>query len=198
MNGPDRSGIAEEAARIMCEEALTDYHGAKLKALQRLGLPPRTPLPDNARVEAAVIAYLRLFGGEPYRRRLQRMRALAPRLMRRLARFEPRLTGAVVSGALTAAHRLQLHAFADQAEMLDVFLMEAGIDFEDGERRYRYANGREVSVPLSRLELDGVGIDIAVFSPDERNRPPLSPHDGRPYRRLALDEAERLAEAGDD
>lgn len=198
MNGPDRRGIAEEAARIVCEEALTDYHGAKLKALQRLGLPPRTPLPDNASVEAAVIDYLRLFGGEPYRQHLRRMRRLAPRLMRRLACFEPRLTGGAVSGAVTAAHRLQLHAFAEQPEMLDVFLMEAGIAFEDGERRYRYAGGREVAIPLSRLELDGIGVDIAVFSLDDRNRPPLSPNDGRPYRRLDLAEAERLAEAGDD
>ncbi|WP_028081140.1 hypothetical protein [Solimonas soli] len=190
---PDRSGIAEEAARIICEEALTDYRGAKLKALERLGLPPRTPLPDNARVEAAVIDYLRLFGGAAYETRLRRMRALAPRLMRRLESFEPRLTGGAVSGAVTAAHRLQLHVFADQAEALDVFLLELGIDFDEGERRYRYSDGREIAIPLARFELEGVGVDIAVFPHDELHRPPLSPNDGAPYRRLGLDEAERLA-----
>ncbi|MFT4045106.1 MAG: hypothetical protein QM661_00245 [Solimonas sp.] len=193
MNGPDRSGIAEEAARIICEEALTDYRGAKQKALERLGLPPRTPLPDNARIEAAVIDYLRLFGGKSYEARLRRMRKLAPRLMRRLKTFEPRLTGSAVSGAVTAAHRLQLHVFADQAESLDVFLMELGIDYDEGERRYRYPDGRDVAIPLARFEFDGVGIDIAVFPHGELKRPPLSPNDGLPYKRLDLTEAERLA-----
>ncbi|MGH8447120.1 MAG: hypothetical protein ACREVL_17770 [Solimonas sp.] len=195
----DRSGIVEEAARLICEESLTDYRGAKLKALERLGLPPRTALPDNASIEAAVIDYLRLFGGEAYRTRLKRMRQLAPRLMRRLKDFEPRLTGGAVSGALTAAHRLQLHAFADQAESLDVFLVELNIAYDEGERRYRYPDGRELPIPLTRFELDGIGVDVAVFPYDELDRrPPLSPNDGQPYRRLDLAEAERLAEAAID
>lgn len=194
MNIPDRRGIAEEAARIICEEALTDYHGAKLKAVTRLGLPPRTPLPDNARVHAAVVDYLRLFGGSAYQTRLQRMRRLAPQLMRRLRELEPRLTGGAVSGAVTAAHRLQLHVFADQPEALDIALFELGIEFDQGERRYRYSNGREVGIPLARFELDGIGIDIAVFPYDELHRPPLSPNDGLPYRRLDLAEAQRLAQ----
>jgi hypothetical protein len=188
----DRSGIAEEAARLVCEEALTDYHGAKLKALARLGLPPRTPLPDNARVEAAVIDYLHFFGGDAYRDRLHRMRTLAPVLMRRLAAFEPRLVGGAVSGAVTAAHRLQLHAFADQAELLDVFLLELGLPFEDGERRYRYSNGKEQPIPLARFEFDGIGVDVAVFPLDELHRPPINPNDGQPYRRLTLAEAQQL------
>ena len=192
MYGPDRSGIAEEAARLICEEALIDYHGAKLKALARLGLPARTPLPDNARVEAAVIDYLQLFGGNAYRERLRRMRSLAPALMRRLAAFEPRLVGGAVSGAVTVAHRLQLHAFADQAESLDVFLMELGFDFEPAERRYRYPNGKEVAIPLVRFELDGIGIDIAVFPADELKRLPINPNDGQPYKRLTLAEAQQL------
>lgn len=196
MHPPDRRGIAEEAARIVCREALTDYRTAKLKAVQRLGLPPRTTtLPDNAQVDAAVIDYLRLFGGRAYAERLQRMRALAPKLMKRLARFSPRLTGAVVSGALTAAHRLQLHLFAEQAEMVDVFLPELGIEFEPAERRYRYPGGREELVPLLRFDIDGLGVDLAVFGIDDLRRLPLSPNDGLPYRRLDLEQAQALAAA---
>ena len=195
MKGPNRSGIAEEAARLVCEEALTDYRAAKQKALTRLGLPPRTPLPDNASVESAVLEYLGLFGGSAYASRLQRMRQLAPKLMRRLAAFEPRLTGGAVSGAVTAAHRLQLHVFADQPEQLDVFFIDLGLAYDEGERRYRYSDGREVAIPLTRFEMDGVGVDLAVFPLDELNRPPLSPNDGRPYRRLDLAAAERLAAA---
>src|SRR3546814_3731737 len=74
-------------------EALTEYRAAKLKALDRLGMSARsTALPDNAQIDAAVIRYLQLFGGAAYTERLQRLRTLAPRLMRQLSVFEPRLT----------------------------------------------------------------------------------------------------------
>jgi len=190
----DRNPLVEEAARIVCSEALTDYRAAKLKAVQRLGLSPHaTALPDNAQIDAAVVAYLQLFGGEAYRQRLQRMRRLAVPLMRRLEPFEPRLTGGVVSGAVTAAHHLQLHVFAEQSEAVDIFLIDRGLPFEISERRYRYPDGREETLPLIRMEIDGFGVDIAVFALDDLRRTPLSPQDGRPYRRLDLAAAEALA-----
>lgn len=188
-----RDGIAEEAARIVCEELLNDYRAAKLKALQRLRLSPRTPLPDNARVHAAVLDYLQLFGGDEYRQRLRQLRAQAPVWMRRFAGFEPRLSGSVVSGAVTAATHLQLHLFADQAEAVDVFLLERGIDFEQAERRYRYPDGRERLLPVATLDGGGFGIDLVIFPYDELPRPPLSPLDGAPCARLTLAEAEKLA-----
>jgi hypothetical protein len=188
--------IVEEAARIVCGEALTDYRAAKLKALQRLGLPRSTALPENRLVDAAVIDYLRLFGGEAYRQRLQKMRALAPPVMRQFSAFEPRLTGGVVSGALTASHHLQIHLFAEQAELLDLFLIDRGIEFEVLERRYRYASGIEQAVPLLRFERAGLGIDLSVFTLDDLRRAPLNPNDGLPYQRLGLAKAEALTAAG--
>lgn len=196
MSRSDRDSIAEEAARLVCNEALTDYRTAKSKALERLGLSLRaTALPDNAQIDAAVIRYLQLFGGTAYAERLQRLRALAPILMRQLARFEPRLTGGAVSGAVTVAHHLQLHVFAEQSENVDLFLFDRGFTFEVSERRYRYPDGREESVPLLRLMLDGLGVDIAVFALDDLRRTPISPQDGRPYQRLTLAAAESLAAA---
>lgn len=194
MSGAQRNGIAEEAARLVCEEQLIDYRSAKLKALQRLGLPPRTPLPDNARVHEAVIAYQRLFGGEAYQQQLQRMRTAAPRLMRLLAPFSPRLVGGAVSGAVTQAHHLQLHLFADQAELVDVFLLERNIDFETGERRFRYPGGREENLPVLSFDYQGLGVDLAIFEQDDLHRLPLSPQDGQPYQRLDLAAADRLAQ----
>lgn len=192
----ERSGLIEEAARIVCVELLTDYRQAKRKAAQRLGLPPNAPLPENAAVHAAVIDYQRLFGGDEYVRQLQGLRRTALAAMRLFAEFSPRLVGAVVSGAVTAAHRVQLHVFSDAAEAVDVTLLNRGIDFEPGERRYRMGDGRERPVALLRLELDGHGVDVAVFPEDGLRRAPINPLDGRPFRRLDYAEAGRLAAAG--
>ncbi|SFF23502.1 hypothetical protein SAMN04488120_10185 [Fontimonas thermophila] len=189
----DRRGIAEEAARIICVEHLIDYGLAKRKAVQRLGLPPGTPLPDNAAVQDAVVEYQRLFGGDAYRRQLARMRATAVAALRLFARHSPRLVGATISGAITPAHRVQLHVFCDAVEEIDVELIDRGVAFEQGERRYCYPHGGEQRVPLLRLEFGGIGVDVAVFPVDEIRRAPINPFDGRPYRRIDLAEAERLA-----
>lgn len=185
--------LVAEAARIICEEAVLDYRSAKQRAVQRLGLGPRAALPDNAQIEAAVIDYQRLFGGRDYAKHLIALRQAAVSAMRLLDEFQPRLVGGAVSGAVTAAHRLQLHGFAEKPEALDLFLEHRGIPFEQGERTYRYPGGREENVPLSRFEAGAVGVDVAMFMLDDQRRLPLSPTNGLPMKRLPLAEAEALA-----
>jgi len=191
--GEPHSPLVQEAARILCEEAVVDYRTAKLKAAQRLGLGGNTPLPDNARIQAAVIDYQRLFGGREYAERLRHLRGTAVQAMRLLAEFQPRLSGAAVSGAITAAHRVQLHVFADKAEALDLFFEDRGIPYRQDDRVYRYPNGNEENVPLLRFEAGEIGVDVAMFGEDDLRRTPLSPSDGLPAKRLTLAEAEALA-----
>ena len=192
MSSRDRLEITEEAARIVCVELVTDYRQAKRKAAQRLGLPPQAPLPDNSAVHAAVIEYQQLFGGEDYDRQLRRLRETALSAMSLLADHRPLLAGAVVSGAVTAAHRVQLHVFCDAAETIDIELLDRGIPFETGERSYRYPDGRELPTPLLRLDVNGCGIDVAVFAEDGARRVPINPLDGRAFRRINRAELERL------
>jgi hypothetical protein len=185
--------LVAEAARIICEESVLDYRSAKTKAAQRLGLGSRTALPENARIEAAVIDYQRVFGGSDYANHLIALRQAAVSAMRLLVEFQPRLVGGAVSGAITAAHRVQLHGFAEKAEALDLFLEHRGIPFEQGERSYRYPDGCEEPVPLARFEAGEIGIDVAMFSIDDQRRAPLSPTNGLAMKRLALPEVEALA-----
>jgi hypothetical protein len=193
-SGQTRDDLVAEAARIICEEAVLDYRSAKVKAAQRLGLGSRTALPDNARIEAAVIGYQRVFGGSDYADQLIALRRAAVSAMRLLAEFQPRLVGGAVSGAITAAHRVQLHGFAEKPEALDLFLEHRGIPFEQGERTYRYPDGREEAVPLARFEAGQVGVDVAMFAIDDQRRAPLSPTNGLAMRRLSLADAETLAQ----
>lgn len=186
--------IVAEAARIICEERLTDYRLAKQKAAERLGLNAKSQLPENALIQEAVIEYQRLFGGREYAERLGLLRRTAVRAMKLLAEFQPRLVGAVASGATTDAHLVRLHGFADKPEMLDIFLQGRGIPFRTSERRYRYPDGRSESVPTCEFMAGEVGVEVAIFAPEQLRRAPISPHDGVPMKRLDLAQAQRLAE----
>lgn len=189
--------LVHECARIVCEDDVLDYRAAKHKAMQRLGLSPRSAMPDNASIEAAVIDYQRIFGGRDYAERLIALRRAAVQAMKLLHEFGPRMVGAAVSGAITAAHRVQIHVFVERAETLDLFLTARGIPFEQDERDYRYPDGREQPVPLARFEAGEIGVDVALFGLDDLRRTPLSPADGLPVKRLKLAEAEALAAIGE-
>lgn len=186
--------LAQEAARVICEEQVTDYRLAKQKAAERLGLGPRASLPDNATVQQAVIEYQKLFGGQEYAEHLARLRRTALHAMKWLADFEPRLVGGVVTGAINATHHVQLHAFHEKAETLDVFLQDRGVNYELGDRRYRYANGQEHEIPLASFDADGIGVDVAIFPLDDQRRPPLNPADGLAYKRLDIAAVQSLLE----
>lgn len=191
--GSQASRVVHEAARIICEDGLSDYRLAKQKAIERLGLGFGTPMPSNSDIQAAVIQYQRLFGGQAYAERLTRMRQTAVKAMRMLSDFQPRLVGAVASGATTDGHHVQLHCFADKPEQIDVLLEERGIVFEVSERRYRYADGASNDVPVLTFMAAEIGVSVAVFPEREFRRPPLSPVDGAPVKRLDLAAVEALA-----
>lgn len=189
-----RDAICEEAARLICEEGHTDYRVAKSKAAERLGAGRATALPENTQVEAAVLQRQHLFGGQAYRDQLARMRATALRVMRLLSAFDPKLSGGAVSGAIGDGHRVQIHVQADQPEAVEILLHDRRVRFEQDERRYRMADGRDQQVPLLCVEADDIGVDIAVFEHDSQRNPPLSPIDGKPARRLSAAQLRALIE----
>jgi len=186
--------VAQEAARIVCEEQLADYRLARQKAAERLGVRLKPGVPDNAAIQDAVIEYQRLFGGHAYAEHLTALRRTAVQALRLLAQFQPRLVGAVATGATTDAHLVRLHGFADKPEMIDLFLENHGIPYESSERRYRYSGGRQADIPTCRFFAGDIGIEVAAFPVEELRRPPLSPIDNQPMKRLTLKDVEQLLE----
>ena len=72
-----RLRIAHEAARLMAESGIRDYHLAKRKAAERLDAGDTRDLPRNDEVERELAAYLRLFHGDEQSRRLGALRRYA-------------------------------------------------------------------------------------------------------------------------
>lgn len=184
--------VADEAARLICDEGYTDYRPARTKAAERLGLGSRGSLPEYAAIERAVLDRQALFGGVAYVERLRAMRRTALSAMKLLASFRPQLAGGAVSGAIGKAHRVQLHVFSEVPEAVEIFLGDRSIHCEQAERRYRLASGREESIPLCRFEAEGIGIDIAVFEREAGGWTPLSIIDGKPVRRLDARQVQEL------
>lgn len=121
--------IAASAAQCVVEEGL-EYGPAKRRALKMLGLPPKTPLPNNDQVEAQVREYIELFCAETQPAELKALRRHALMWMLRLQEFRPYLGGAVWHGTATRLSDIYLQLFCDDEKSCEIELINKGIDFE--------------------------------------------------------------------
>jgi len=123
--------IATAAARLIVEDGM-DYGAAKRQALRQLGLPSRTPLPTNDRVEGAVREHIAVFCQDRQPSELLALRRLALRWMQRLAPFRPYLDGAVWHGTATRHSDVVLHLFCDDPKSAEIALIDMGLRFGTG------------------------------------------------------------------
>ena len=121
--------IAASAAQCVVEEGL-EYGPAKRRALKVLGLPPKTPLPNNDQVEAQVREYIEIFCADTQPLELMALRQHALMWMNRLAAYRPYLGGAVWHGTATRLSDIYLQLFCDDAKSTEIDLINQGVEFE--------------------------------------------------------------------
>ena len=184
-NGGDRARrlLAQEAARIIVEQGIEDYRVAKIKAAERLGMSERGSLPGNAEIEKAVCEHLQLFGRELHVDLLRVLRRAALSAMEMLAPFSPRLFGPVLHGTASANSAVNLHVFADNAEMVAVQLQQSSIPYRPFERRLKSRRDRVETFAAFRFTQGESDIEATVFPVDGVRQAPISPVDGKPMRR---------------
>ena len=183
-----RQQLAQECARLMVEECLDNYRTAKRKAAEKLGIPLRY-LPSNSEIEQAIQDYRRLFFTRETQSYLQQKRQAALQAMRLCAAFNPRLVGAVLTGAAHEHSEINLHLFADSAEEVAFLLIEKGIPFHLKERAY---NGIQKTYPCYCFQAGNESITLVVFPTDGIRLAPPSSIDGKPMRRADLQTVEAL------
>ncbi len=125
------SEIAAVAARFVVEDGM-DFAAAKRQAGRQMGLPARTPWPDNVAMEAAVREYIAVFCPEEQAAELQLLRELALLWMERLQDFQPHLGGAVWHGTATRHSDIHLHLFCDDPKAAELLLINQRVDYEPG------------------------------------------------------------------
>ena len=187
-----RQRLAHEAARLMAEGGIRDYHQAKLKAAQRLGIHDDASLPRNREVEEALRQYQRLFAADSLRAAVEERREGALHALEFFAAFHPRLVGPVLEGTADSTSPVQLHLHADDADAIGRFLDEQRIPAELRDRRIRLDRERDLAVPAWIFSAGELVIDVLVLPYDALRQAPLSVVDGRPMKRASITQLREL------
>ncbi|GHH47633.1 MULTISPECIES: hypothetical protein [Gammaproteobacteria] len=187
-----RHRLAHEAARLMAEGGIRDYHQAKLKAANRLGIFDDASLPRNREIEEALREYQRLFAGPGHARGLRQRREAALRAMDFFDAFAPRLVGPVLDGTADGHSPVHLHLHSDDPETVQRFLEEQGVPAESRMRRLRLDHERSADVPVWLFSAEELTFDIAVLPRIALRQAPLSQVDERPMQRASAPQLRQM------
>lgn len=175
--------IAQTAARMVVEEGL-EWGAAKRRAVKQLGLPARTPLPDNDALEAAVREYIDIFCPDTQPKELRALRELALVWMERLQEFRPHLAGAVWRGTATRMSDIYIGLFCDDSKSAEIALINHNVQYDV--TQVTGFNGETVDA-LSISSLckplgETVGVHLMVYDYDDLRGALKSDGQGRTQR----------------
>ncbi len=187
-----RRRIALEAARLISEHGLRDYHRAKLRAAERLGIRDDQALPRNDEVEQALREHQRLFQADSQPAALLSRRLAARDAMRFLQCFEPRLVGPVLEGTADQHSAVCLHVFSDTPGAIEHYLKDHGIRCDVRERRLRIDRERECTFEVLLFAADGIAFDLTVLPVDGLRQAPPDRSGQRTIRRASLNALEEM------
>lgn len=187
-----RRRLAHEAARLMAESGIRDYHQAKLKAADRLGIHDDASLPRNREIEDALREYQRLFAGQSHAAGLLLRREAAARALAFFEPFSPRLVGPVLDGTADANSPVHLQLHSDDPDAVARFLEEHRIPAESRNRRLRMDRERSADLPVWVFSAEDLTFDVTVLPHDALRQAPLSSVDEKPMRRASAAQLQQL------
>jgi hypothetical protein len=192
-----RQKIAVEAARLISEHGIGDFHVARQRAAARLGVTDQAALPGRDEIEQALGEHQRLFVGQAQTDALLQRRRAALEAMRFFEQFEPRLVGAVLEGTADQQSAVCLQLFADPLESVGHFLDENGIPAEQLSRRLRLDRERLEYFTAYAFSADGLPFELIVLPRDALRQAPLDRLSDRPMRRASRSALQALLDSTD-
>ena len=181
-----RERIAHLAARLMAVDGIDDYALAKRKAARQAGAPDTRNLPNNDEIEHALRAYQQLYQADEQRARLRHLRQRAREMMELLARFDPYLSGAVLSGSARKYSEIELLLFTDSMKDVEMFLLDRRIAYRSGERRVHIGDEAQ-RVPNFSITTEDADFDISIFDSRDLRAQIRSTPEGRPLERVRIE-----------
>lgn len=192
-----RQRVAHEAARLIAEGGVGDFHQARLKAAARLGIHDDASLPRDHEIGQALREYQRIFLGDAHALALRQRREAAVRAMEFFAGFEPRLLGPVLEGTADSHSPVLLHLHGNDPEAVARFLHEHRIPAETRTRRLRLNRERSVDLPVWLFGAEGLEFDATVLPLLALRQAPLPAADDKPMRRASLAQLRQLLAQGE-
>ncbi len=187
-----RRRLAHEAARLMAEGGIRDFHQAKLKAAHRLGIHDDASLPRNREIEDALREYQRLFLGDSLAIGLRTRREAALRALEFFSAFDPRLVGPVLDGTADPNSPVMLQLYTDDADAVPRFLEEHRMPAEARSRHVRLDRERGDVFPVWLFSAEELTFDLTVLPADVLRQAPLSSVDEKPMKRASASQLRQM------
>ncbi len=169
-----RQLVAQQAARMIAEDGISDYGYAKKKAGRQLGVVDANCLPSNTEIEEEIRLFHEIYNSDDQPEALRLLRQDALATMEIFARFNPHLTGSVLDGTAGQYAETQIHLFADSAKEVEIFLLNQQIPYDSNDKSYRIRdrkssnkNSERMKVPMFTLEGPNGIIKLSVFEFDD-------------------------------
>jgi hypothetical protein len=178
-----RERIAHIAARLMAEDGIGDFSLAKRKAARQAGAPDTRNLPTDDEVECALRSYQQLYQADEQQARLRHLREQARGMMVQLSRFNPYLTGSVLTGSAGKYSDINIHLFTDSTKDVEMFLIDRKIPYRSHERRV-YVGDDIRNVPVFNITGEAADFDVTVFGERDLRAQIRSSPEGRPFDRV--------------
>src|SRR3954471_1964849 len=193
-----RRQIALLAARLMYSREEKEYFTAKRKAARQLGVEYRFrpgDFPSNSEIRDQIQAMARVHEGPKRLGHLLDMRIEALRLMRRLARFRPRLIGSVWTGHVRHGSDIDIHLFCDGLSLVTDLLDELALPYEVQRKRI-VKHGEERTFTHIHVE-DRYPYELTLYPEDKAHYVFKSSIPGQAIERASIAELEALLRAED-
>jgi hypothetical protein len=191
-----RSRIAAQAARLMAEGGIDDFAHAKRKAARQLGAQSTQSLPNNSEIETELKAYRELYRGERHAAQILDLRRKALSAMRFFEKFDPYLTGSVLTGSAGANSAIHIQLFAANEKELQFFLLDREIPFDITDEPH-FQRPRDDQVCVLRVVWQGTQLQLAIYDPiARRGALKAGAANGLTVDRAGIAAVERLVDTG--
>jgi hypothetical protein len=193
-----RRQIAFLAAQLMYHRTESEYFTAKRKAARQLGIEYRFrpgDLPSNSEIRDQIQSMARIHEGPRRLEHLLDMRIEALRLMRKLARFRPRLIGSVWTGHVRQGSDIDIHIFSDSQSIVTDTLDDHALPYEVQKKRIvKYGEERV----FTHIHIDDrFPYELTLYPEDKVHYVFKSSITGRPIERASIAELEDALRAED-
>jgi HD domain len=193
-----RRQIAFLAAQLMYHRTESEYFTAKRKAAKQLGVEYRFrpgDLPSNAEIRDQIQAMARIHEGPKRLEHLHDMRLEALRLMRKLARFRPRLIGSVWTGHVRHGSDIDIHIFSDSQVIVTDTLDDYALPYEVQKKRIvKYGEERV----FTHIHVDDrFPYELTLYPEDKVHYVFKSSITGQPIERASIAELENALKLED-